>query len=584
MAAALSGLLLMAFTSFAQITTMEGTVTGLDGNPVQGAVINIVRTDPKAKYHVKTDRRGHYLYSGLPLSTYTVFVEVDGKETNRVDDVKTSASTNEMMNFDLRAEACHQDAVNLMAKASSETGIILPPIAAEAFQKYLSLAPDGPHVQDAKFVLSALRATNGTQDKSREVAAADDLSYNVNTTGGQWLWSRLIVSHAKVILRNDLTDISTLSTPCSEFVSRTTAGWDRARPDLKFKNAGNPKYIRIVIEHKGDVAPSELLQHIKDACAAQQAEEPHREQLDREEAERQRKYVERRLEAQVRENEKRKAEDQVAQEAAAAKRTADFRAAILQALSAAEEPEPFARIRGDFDLNGSDSHQWQTNLKLPDAEKCALVKTPPNSTSGTAWTYTCMFRASGNAYAGVVKSLQSVLDLPYQPDENAANINQVFFADPTRPAWRIFVSKINEATIGISIVAVRSVGGVPALTNAAPFPAPTVLPTAPSISQEIEKVRNGRYTPLPPIQSTGAPSHNGMGVFEVKNNTPYTLTALFSGPIERRVEVPARGSISIELPAGSYKLVGRVDAPNVLPSYGEHVFDASSAGLEFYIQ
>jgi hypothetical protein len=75
-----------------------------------------------------------------------------------------------------------------------------------------------------------------------------------------------------------------------------------------------------------------------------------------------------------------------------------------------------------------------------------------------------------------------------------------------------------------------------------------------------------------------------MATFEVKNNTPYTLTALFSGPIERRVEVPPRGSISIGLPAGSYKLVGRVDAPNVLPSYGEHVFDASSAGLEFYIQ
>jgi hypothetical protein len=75
-----------------------------------------------------------------------------------------------------------------------------------------------------------------------------------------------------------------------------------------------------------------------------------------------------------------------------------------------------------------------------------------------------------------------------------------------------------------------------------------------------------------------------MAVFEVKNNTPYTLTALFSGPIERRVEVAPRGSISIDLQPGSYKLVGRVNAPNVLPSYGEHVFDASSTGVVFYIQ
>ena len=54
-------------------------------------------------------------------------------------------------------------------------------------------------------------------------------------------------------------------------------------------------------------------------------------------------------------------------------------------MSAAEEPDPFASIRGDFDLSGSDSHQWKTSLKLPDAEKCELVKTPPTtSTSGTS--------------------------------------------------------------------------------------------------------------------------------------------------------------------------------------------------------
>jgi hypothetical protein len=59
---------------------------------------------------------------------------------------------------------------------------------------------------------------------------------------------------------------------------------------------------------------------------------------------------------------------------------------------------------------------------------------------------------------------------------------------------------------------------------------------------------------------------------------------VFAGPTERRVEVAPRGSISVELLPGSYKLVGRVNAPNVLPSYGEHVFDASKSGVEFYIQ
>ena len=73
-------------------------------------------------------------------------------------------------------------------------------------------------------------------------------------------------------------------------------------------------------------------------------------------------------------------------------------------------------------------------------------------------------------------------------------------------------------------------------------------------------------------------------MFEVKNDTAYTLTALFSGPTDRRVEVAPGGSIAVDLLPGSYKLVGRVNAPNVLPSYGEHVFNASSSGVKFYIQ
>jgi hypothetical protein len=357
-----------------------------------------------------------------------------------------------------------------------------------------------------------------------------------------------------------------------------------------------------------------LLKGIESACSAQVATREAEEAPKRQAAEAARvKAV-----AEAGAPREREAEAEAAAERAeaeweqtyAAKRASDFRDGILAVLRAAEEPDPFASIRGDFDLSASDSHQWKTNFSLPKAEKCALIRTPPvPPTSLSAWTFGCMFRlsdvasavglplydgrrrwfsspdAKGRGYEQMVNTVQSVLKLPYQPDETAVNVNQVFFADPAKPTWRLFVAKINEATVGISIVAVQSAVGVPTFTNMAPFPTvPTVLPAHPTISEEIEKVRNGRYTPLPPIQSTGAPSTNGMGVFEVKNNTPYTLTALFSGPIERRVEVPARGSISIDLPAGSYKLVGRVDAPNVLPSYGEHVFDASSAGLEFYIQ
>jgi hypothetical protein len=106
-----------------------------------------------------------------------------------------------------------------------------------------------------------------------------------------------------------------------------------------------------------------------------------------------------------------------------------------------------------------------------------------------------------------------------------------------------------------------------------------------TIREEVEKIMSGKYTPLPPIQTTGvSASGNGMAVFEVKNDTAYTLTVLFSGPTERRLELAPGASISVELLPGSYKLVGRVNAPNVLPSYGEHLFNLGSSGVKFYIQ
>src|ERR1017187_7347445 len=146
----------------------------------------------------------------------------------------------------------------------------------------------------------------------------------------------------------------------------------------------------------------------------------------------------------------------------------------------------------------------------------------------------------------MVKSLQSVLKLPFQPDEKAVEINQVFFADPSRPTSRVFVARLNPATIRVAVVALRSAGGVAAVVNTVPFPAvPDIdgvgaglLPESPktTIGDQIARVKSGKYIPFPAIQSTGGPvSSSGIGVFEVQNDTPYTLTALFRGPVEREV-------------------------------------------------
>jgi len=113
-------------------------------------------------------------------------------------------------------------------------------------------------------------------------------------------------------------------------------------------------------------------------------------------------------------------------------------------------------------------------------------------------------------------------------------------------------------------------------------------PPGGSVSDEIERIRNGEHVPFPPIQAIGGTSSSaspsGIGAFAVKNDTAYTLTVLFSGPTERRAEIRPGASLSIDLLPGSYKVAARVNAPDVSPSYGEHVFDRSSSGVTFYIQ
>jgi len=74
-----------AVVASAQTTQVEGTVklTQADGTtvPVVGANVDIYRTDIKAEYHVKTDKKGHYLHAGLPfVGTYTIVISAPGAQ------------------------------------------------------------------------------------------------------------------------------------------------------------------------------------------------------------------------------------------------------------------------------------------------------------------------------------------------------------------------------------------------------------------------------------------------------------------------------------------------------------------------
>ncbi len=120
-------LLLGAFVVFAglasaQTSGIEGIVKGADGQPVKGAVIKFDRTDIKGHYEVKSDKKGHYGHYGLPLGTYDITVEIDGKMADKLNKVRTQVGDPMTENFDLKAsqeqskELAHAAATGTLTK------------------------------------------------------------------------------------------------------------------------------------------------------------------------------------------------------------------------------------------------------------------------------------------------------------------------------------------------------------------------------------------------------------------------------------------------------------------------------------
>ena len=124
LALATAGLLVLAFTSLAQVTALEGDVKGTDGAPLKDALIQIVRTDIKGNYKVKTDKKGHYIYTGLPMGTYNITLLVDGKEVDHINGVKTSPGDPHREDFNMKSASLDKAAKQAEAQKALETGQI----------------------------------------------------------------------------------------------------------------------------------------------------------------------------------------------------------------------------------------------------------------------------------------------------------------------------------------------------------------------------------------------------------------------------------------------------------------------------
>jgi len=93
-------------------------------------------------------------------------------------------------------------------------------------------------------------------------------------------------------------------------------------------------------------------------------------------------------------------------------------------------------------------------------------------------------------------------------------------------------------------------------------------------------VESGRYAPLP--FSPHCIPHSGTDAArEIENGTLYQLRLIPSGPVGREAMIAAGQKQSITLPAGTYKVVGRVNAPDVLPFYGEIYKSGEQCAVQF---
>ena len=104
-------LLLLASAAFAQVSSLEGDVKDENGAPLKGALVKIDRKDIKGHYQVKTDKKGHYFHTGLPLGTYKITLEVEGKDVDSIDNVKTSLGESVTNNFSMQESKQRQQSL-----------------------------------------------------------------------------------------------------------------------------------------------------------------------------------------------------------------------------------------------------------------------------------------------------------------------------------------------------------------------------------------------------------------------------------------------------------------------------------------
>jgi len=176
----LSGLLLVtAGGAWAQTTTVEGDVKDANGQPLKGAVIVLDRTDIKGHYSVKSDKKGHWLYTGLPFGKFDISCQVDGKTVDSltIKGVQSKYGESTTVDFDMRKAAASQAELQKAAATGELTNDQARGMSKEEKEKFEAAAKKNSEVMKKNKALND--AFNGGEDALKAAAAEPDKAQKI---------------------------------------------------------------------------------------------------------------------------------------------------------------------------------------------------------------------------------------------------------------------------------------------------------------------------------------------------------------------------------------------------------------------
>jgi tetratricopeptide (TPR) repeat protein len=169
--------LVVAGGAWAQTTTIEGDVKDANGQPLKGALIVLDRTDIKGHYQVKSDKKGHWLYTGLPFGTFDISCQVDGQTVDSVKSVKSKYGDSTTIDFDLRKVQASKAATQAALANGEAPAEVARGMSKEEKEKFEATAKKNAEVMKKNKALND--AFNGGQDAKKAGDAEPDKAQKV---------------------------------------------------------------------------------------------------------------------------------------------------------------------------------------------------------------------------------------------------------------------------------------------------------------------------------------------------------------------------------------------------------------------